>query len=103
MIGRRAVTVRLCSETLRECGHRGLPGLCRFCCKSIFAQVTKNSPGCRRDFRVKIWGTSSPDDKLVSDLAKAAEATKVAARRSDRLTEEKLSPRNFGFLQQYLP
>src|SRR6516162_1243440 len=29
MIGRWAVTVRLCSETLRECGHRGLAGLCQ--------------------------------------------------------------------------
>src|SRR5262245_63455044 len=50
-----------------------------------FPLVTKNSPGCRRDFRVKMWGTSSPDDKLAGDLAKAAEATKIGARRSDRL------------------
>jgi hypothetical protein len=27
---------------------------CRYCCKSLFALVTKNSPGCRRDFRVKM-------------------------------------------------
>jgi hypothetical protein len=57
----------------------------RYCCKSLFALLIKNSPGCTRDFRVKMWGTSSPDDKLVSDLAKAAESTKIAARRSDRL------------------
>jgi hypothetical protein len=25
-----------------------------YCCKSLFAVVTKNSPGCRRDFRVKM-------------------------------------------------
>jgi len=30
--------------------------MCRYCCKSLFAQVTKNSPGRRRDFRVKMWG-----------------------------------------------
>jgi hypothetical protein len=50
-----------------------------------------------------MWGTSSPDDKLVSDLAKAAEATKICARRLDRLMQGKLSPLNCGFLQQNLP
>src|SRR5215470_12416643 len=48
-----------------------------------------------------MWGTSSPDDKLVTDLAKATEAIKIAARRSDRLMAGKLSPLNFGLLQQY--
>src|SRR5262245_25331102 len=76
-------------------------GIGRFCCKSLFALLIKNSKGYRRDFRVKMWGTSSPDDKRVSDLAKAAEATKITARRSDRLMAGKLSPRNFGLLQQY--
>jgi ABC transporter substrate binding protein len=47
----------------------------RFCCKSLFALVIKNSPGCRRDFRVKMWGTSSPDDKLTGDLGNAIETT----------------------------
>ena len=50
-----------------------------------------------------MWGTSSPDDKLAGDLAKATEATKIAGRRSDRLMAGKLSPRNFGLLQQHLP
>src|SRR5262249_62073122 len=60
-------------------------GFGRYCCKTLFALLIKNSPGYRRDFRVIMWGTSCPDDKLVSDLAKAAEATKISARRSDRL------------------
>jgi hypothetical protein len=37
--------------------------------------VIKNSPGCRRDFRVKMWGTSSPDDKLTGDLGNVIETT----------------------------
>ncbi len=73
----------------------------RFCCKSLFALVIKNSPGCRRDFRVKMWGTSSPDDKLTVVLGNLIEATKIAGPRSDRLMAGKLSPGNFGLLQQY--
>ena len=40
----------------------------RFCCKSLFALVIKIFFGCTRDFRVKMWGTSSPEDKLAGDL-----------------------------------
>ena len=47
----------------------------RYCCKSLFALVIKNSPGCRRDFRVKMWGTSSRDDKLTGDLGNVIETT----------------------------
>src|SRR6516225_2730154 len=75
----------------------------RFCCKSLFALLIKNSPGCRRDFRVKMWGTSSPDDKLTGDLGSVIETTQIGGRRSDRLMAGKLSPGNFGLLQQYLP
>src|SRR5262245_38146024 len=72
------------------------------CCKSRFALGFKNSPGCRRDFHVKMWGTSSPDDKLTGDLGNAF-AAEIGGRRSNRLTTGKLSPGNFGLLQQYLP
>jgi hypothetical protein len=67
----------------------------RYCCKSLFALLIKNSPGCRRDFRVKMWGTSSPDDKLTGDLGNVIEATQIGGRRSDRLMAGKLSPGNF--------
>jgi hypothetical protein len=76
---------------------------CRYCCKSLFALVIKNSPGCRRDFRVKMWGTSSPDDKLTGDLDNVIEITQVGGSRSDRLTARKSSPGNFGLLQHNLP
>src|SRR5260370_31693698 len=79
----------------------GMAGIGRYCCKSLFALLIKNSPGCRRDFRVKMWGTSSPDDKLTGDLGNVIEATQIGGRRSDRLMAGKLSPGNFGLLQQY--
>jgi hypothetical protein len=77
------------------------PVYLRFCCKSLFALVIKNSPGRRRGFRVKMWGTSLPDDKLTGDLGNVIEATQIGGRLSDRLMAEKLSPGNFGLLQQY--
>src|ERR1700736_5126302 len=73
----------------------------RFCCKSLFALEIKNSPGRRRDFRVKMWGTSSPDDKLTGDLGNVIESTQIGGRRLDCHMALKLSPGNFGLLQQY--
>ena len=73
----------------------------RFCCKSPFALVIKISFGCTRDFRVKMWGTSSPDDKLTDDLRNAIEGTRISGRRWSFLTAEKLAPGDLGLLQQY--
>jgi hypothetical protein len=73
----------------------------RYCCKSLFALLIKNSPGCRRDFRVKMWGTSSPDDKLTGDLGSVIETTQSGGRRLVRVMAGKSSPGNFGLLQQY--
>src|SRR5262249_31648625 len=81
----------------------GRSDLCRYCCKSLFALVITIPPGCRRDFRVKMWGTSSPDDKLTGDLGNVIETTQIGGRRSDRLTAGNLSPGNFGLLQHNLP
>jgi hypothetical protein len=71
--------------------------------KSLFALVIKNSPGCRRDFRVKMWGTSSPDDEFTGDFGNATEATRIAGRWLVRLVAGNLSPGNFGLLQHNLP
>ena len=65
--------------------------------KKSFALVIKNSLGCRRDFRVKMWGTPSPDDKLTGNLGNVIEATQIAGRRLVRLAAGKLSPGNLGF------
>jgi hypothetical protein len=75
----------------------------KFCCKSLFAPAIKNSFGRRRDFHVKMWGTSSPEDKLTGDLGNVIEATSIGGRRSDFFTAGKLAPGNLGLLQQYLP
>src|SRR6516225_1094122 len=75
----------------------------RYCCKSPFAPLIKNSPGRGRDFRVKIRGTSSPAGKLTVDLGNAIEATKIGDRRSDCPAAGKLSLGDFRLLQQYRP
>jgi hypothetical protein len=72
----------------------------RFCCKSLFALVIKISFGCTREFRVKMWGTSSPEDKLAGDLGNVIEATSNGGRRSHFSKAEKLAPGNLGLLQQ---
>jgi hypothetical protein len=48
----------------------------RFCCKSLFALVIKISFGCTREFRVNMWGTSLPEDKLAGDLGNVIEETR---------------------------
>src|SRR5262249_43373210 len=68
----------------RETHGMSPPG--RFCCKSLFALTIKNSAGCRQDFCVKMWGTSSPDDKLTGDLGNVIETTQIGGRRAGRLS-----------------
>jgi hypothetical protein len=81
--------------------HESVVG--RYCCKSLFAVLIKNSPGYRRDFRVKMWGTSSPDNKLTGDFGSVIEATQSGDCRLIRIIAKKISPGNFRLLQQYLP
>jgi hypothetical protein len=63
--------------------------------------VIKISFGCTRDLRVKIWGTSSPEDKLAGGLGNVIEATSTGGRWSEFFTAEKLAAGNLGLLQQY--
>jgi len=65
----------LCPESGQTGRRLAKSALCRYCCKSLFALVIKNSPGRIRDFRVKMWRTSSPDDKLTGDLGNVIETT----------------------------
>jgi hypothetical protein len=77
------------------------PEVADFVANSPFALVIKISFGCTRDFRVKMWGTSSPDDKLTDDLRNAIAGTRISGRRWSFLTAEKLAPSDLGLLQQY--
>ena len=89
------------NKRTRRAGGRP-SGSGRYCCKSLFALLIKNSLGCRRDFRVKMWGTSSPDGKLttlkkrtLSPTAQlfikfAREVAKPLAKHRDVLTWRKL-------------
>jgi hypothetical protein len=80
--------------------HIGESGIGRFCCKSLSALAIKSSFCCTRDFRVKMWGTSSPEDKLAGDLGNVIEPTSTGVRRWV-FSAEKIAPGNLGLLQQY--
>jgi len=49
----------------------------RLCCKTRFAPMIKNSKGCRRGFRVKMCGTSSPNVKLTGDFDNAIASIRI--------------------------
>src|SRR5450759_4007299 len=74
--------------------------MCRFCCKSLFAQMITNFPSCRRGFRVNVGGTSSHSDELTGDFGNEPEAISIGDHGLSRLLAEKLSPRDLGLLQQ---
>jgi hypothetical protein len=65
--------------------------------------VIKISFGSARDFCVKMWGTSSPEDKLAGNLGNVIEAISTGGRRVEFFYSRKLAASNFGLLQQYLP
>jgi hypothetical protein len=65
--------------------------------------VIKISFGCVRDFCVKMWGTSSPEDKLAGNVANVIGAISTGGRRLGFFYSKKLAPSNLGLLQQYLP
>jgi hypothetical protein len=93
---RRSIAVRFAPNKQTPTRRVRCDAKCRFCCKSLFALAIKNSFGRRRDFRVKMWGTSSPEDKLTGDLGNVIEATSIGGRRSDFFTSGKLAPGNLG-------
>jgi hypothetical protein len=75
----------------------------RYCCKSRFALVVGDSAGRRCDFRVKMWGASSPHVKLTGDLANVSEAIRIGDCFPFCNFAKNQSPCNFRLLQQYRP
>src|SRR5215510_10492067 len=72
---------------------------CRLCCKSRFALATKNSAGRGRVVRVKMWGASSPHDKLTRDFDNAIEAMRIGDSLPFGHLAKNLRPCNFRLLQ----
>ena len=68
-----------------------------------FAALFKNFPGCRRGFRVNMWGTSSHGDELTGNLANELDAISIDDRGLLRLFAEKSSRVDLGLLQHNLP
>ena len=67
----------------------------RLCCKSLFAPLIANFSSCRRGFRVNMWGTSSPGDKLTGDFGNKPDATSISDRGLFRLSGGKFVTRRF--------
>src|SRR4249919_3698918 len=87
--------------TLFAAAHESGHG--RLCCKSLFAPLITNFSSCRRGFRVNMWGTSSPGDKLTGDFGNEPDATSISDRGLFRLLAGNLSPGVFRLLQHNLP
>jgi hypothetical protein len=75
----------------------------RYCCKSLFAPLIENIPGCRRGYRVSVWGTSSHSDELTGDIANELDAMSIDDCGLFCLSAEKLSHGNLGLLQHNRP
>src|SRR4029450_13497560 len=69
------------------------------CCKSLFAPLIANFSSYRRGFRVNMWGTSSPGDKLTGDFGNRPDATSISDRCLFCLLAGNLSPGVFRLLQ----
>src|SRR6476469_4038246 len=60
--------------------------------QSLFAPLITNFSSCRRGFRVNMWGTSSPGDKLTGDFGNEPDATSISDRGLFRLLAEICHP-----------
>src|SRR3954451_16937860 len=87
----------------QPCSVTRLSASGRLCCKSLFAPLIANFSSCRRGFRVNMWGTSSPGDKLTGDFGNEPDATSISDRGLFRLLAGNLSPGVFRLLQHNLP
>src|ERR1019366_4130581 len=80
-----------------------MSALCRLCCKSLFASPVTKFPSCRRDFRINIWGITSPGDELTGDFGNELEAISIGDCGLFRLLARILSHGILGLLQHNHP
>jgi hypothetical protein len=71
--------------------------------KKLFALVIKISFGGTPDFRVMMWETSLPEDKLAGDLGNVIEATSIRRSSVSFFKAGKLASGNLGLFQQHRP
>src|SRR5262249_19036907 len=67
----------------------------------LFALVIKISFGRRRDFRVKMWGTSLLEEKLADDLGNVIEGRAESVVVSQIFSKGKLAPSSLRLFQQH--
>ena len=90
-------------DRLAQAAGPAMSAMPRYCCKSRFAQVIKNSAGCRRVFGVKMWGDMSPRVKLTGDFGNAIEGIRISNRLPPLVFAKNSWRCNFRLLQQYRP
>jgi len=83
--------------------HHWMSQMCRYCCKSRFAQAMKNSAARTFGFRVRMRGTSSPHIKRTGDFGNATEGIRIGDQFPSCVFAKNSEPRNFRLLQHYLP
>src|SRR5262249_22765385 len=71
----------------------------RYCCKSRFVRMIKNSAGRRFGFRVRMRGTSSPHVKRIGDFGNATEGIRIGDQFPSCVFAKNSEPCNFRLLQ----
>src|SRR5262245_3363003 len=87
----------------RSNGHALTSAWCRYCCKSRFVPMIKNSAGRRFGFRVRMRGTSSPHLKHTGNFGNATEGMRIGDQFPPCVFAKNSEPCNFRLLQQNLP
>src|SRR5664280_108134 len=86
----------VCMTTASQMSPNG-----RYCCKSLFALLIKNSLGSRCDFGINMRGASSHSDELTGDFGNKPEAILIGDHSLSCLLAGKLALRDLRLLEKY--